>query len=157
DVECRAKALIMLAQHEAVEGDRKKALAMARESFRLLQGVGGEQAAAVQKILADLEVWNQEGSSGSWRLLAELNGLMRRAEAAGPEGGRAAIAAALDEARRLGEPAGEVVALLARSGACWEAGDVAGCDESLLWAEEALGRVDAEDRSTVAKLVEMVR
>jgi tetratricopeptide (TPR) repeat protein len=63
DVDGRASTLIMLAQLEAVEGNIETALAMARESDRLLEGTRSGKAATVRAILADLETAGAGGSA----------------------------------------------------------------------------------------------
>ena len=157
DVEGRATTLIMLAQLEVREGNRETALGMARESVRLLEGIGNAKVTMAREILAQIETFDAGGSAEAPPFLAELGELLERAKAAGPEGGLAAIDAALEEARRQAVPSREVVALLARSVACWNAGDVAGCEESLRRAEEALGRVGETERAALAELVEMCK
>ena len=147
----------MLAQLEVMEGNRETALGMARESVRLLEGIGNAKVTMAREILAEIETFDAGGSAEAPPFLAELGELLERAKAAGPEGGLAAIDAALEEARRQAVPSREVVALLARGVACWNAGDVAGCDESLRRAEEALGRVGETERAALAELVEMCK
>ena len=144
----------MLAQLEAVEGNLETALAMARESVRLLEGIGSAKAAMAREILADLEARAGGGSGGAPTLLVELSELLERSKAAGPEEGLTVIDAALDQARRESAPPREVVAMLARSVVCWSTGDVTGCDESLRRAEEALDRVAEAERSSLAELVD---
>src|SRR5271166_2555266 len=154
DVEGRASTLIMLAQLEVREGNRQAALGMARESVRLLEGIGNAKVTMARKILAQIETFDADGSAEAPPFLAELGELLERAKDAGPEGGLAAIDAALEEARREAVPSREVVTLLARSVACWNARDVPGCEESLRRAEEALGRVSETERAALAELVE---
>jgi tetratricopeptide (TPR) repeat protein len=157
DLEGRASTLIMLAQLEMMEGNRETALGMARESVRLLESIGNAKVTMAREILAQIETFDAGGSAEAPPFLAELGELLERAKAAGQEGGLAAIDAALAEARREVVPSREVVALLARSIACWNAGDVAGCDEGLRRAEEALGRVDEAERAALAHLVMMCK
>jgi len=147
----------MLAQLEAVEGNLETALAMARESVRLLEGIGSAKAAMARKLLADLEARPAGGSGGAPPLVAELSELLERAKAAGPEEGMAVIDAALVQARRESVPPREVVAMLARSVMCWNAGDVTGCDESLRRAGEALVRVAEAERPSRAELVDQFK
>ena len=153
NVDGRATTLVMLAQLEADEGNLMTAFAMARESVRLLEGIGSAKAAMAREILADLEARPAGGAGGAPPLLAELSELLERAKAAGPEEGLAVIDAALDQARRESVPPREVVAVLARSVMCWNAGDVTGCDESLRRTEELLDRVAEAERPSLAELV----
>ena len=113
DVEGRASTLIMLAQLEVREGNRETALGMARESVRLLEGIGNAKVTMAREILAEIETFDAGGPAEAPPFLAELDELLERAKAAGPEGGLAAIDAALEEARRQAVPSREVVALLA--------------------------------------------
>jgi tetratricopeptide (TPR) repeat protein len=156
EVGARATILNTLSRLEAARGNLETALGMARESVRLLEGPGSAHAAA-REILSDLEAMAAGGSGEGPSLPAVLSPVLERARAAGPEGGLAAIDAALDEARRAGAPDREVVALLARSVVCWKARDVFGCDESLRRATEALARVGKEERAWLAGLVEQLK
>src|SRR5262249_48888069 len=106
---------------------------------------------------ADIETDDAGGTAEVPPFVEELGELLKRAKDAGPEGELATIDAALEEARRSAVPSREVAARLARGIACWNAGDVAGCEESLRRAEEALGRAGEAERSALAELVEMCK
>jgi tetratricopeptide (TPR) repeat protein len=155
-VEGRATALLELAQLDEVEGNLKTALAMARESLGVFEGIRSAKTATARTVLARLESSALGRTAQSPPFLAELSMLLAQAKAAG-QNGLSAIDATVDEARREGVPAREVVALLARSIVCWNAGEVIGCDESLRRVSEVLDGVAQPERAELGAMVDQAK
>ena len=137
-----------------MEGNREKALAIAREAVRLLEGRGIAKLAGAREALAQIEAGLVYKRPDAAPFLTALNELLKLAKDAEPERGLAAIDTVLEEARRESVPSQEFVGLLARCIVCWNAEDFVGSDQSLQQAEEALGRVGQAERSALAVLLE---
>ncbi len=65
----------MLAQLEVMEGNRETALGMARESVRLLEGIGNAKVTMAREILAKIETFDAGGPAEAPPFLAELDEL----------------------------------------------------------------------------------
>lgn len=85
---------------------------------------------------------------------ANLERTIEQASAADRDQGLAQIDAAILSARKDGLPAEEIMLMLARSTICWNHGDFAASDQAIQVAEQALIKLNDEERAEAIELVE---